>query len=231
MSYVFAPRPVPSMPVAEGSARFPVHRIYCVGRNYAAHVREMGGNPERERPFFFLKPADALVAPGGVAAYPPGTKNLHHEVELVVAIGRPARAIAPDRALEIVWGYAVGNDLTRRDLQLAARDKGRPWDFGKAFDESAPTSALHPVSAVGHPSSGAIWLKVNGIERQRSDLGQLIWSVREILAELSRYYALVPGDLIFTGTPEGVGPLLPGDEVEAGIESLGTFTHRIGPPA
>jgi fumarylpyruvate hydrolase len=230
MSYVFDPPSAPSIPVAGSSARFPVHRIYCVGRNYAAHAREMGGNPEREPPFFFLKPADALVAPGTPPAYPPGTKNLHHEVELVVAIGRKCSAIPAQQALSAVWGYAVGNDLTRRDLQLAARDKGRPWDFGKAFDQSAPTSEVHPVSAVGHPSSGAIWLTVNGAERQRADLSQMIWSLPEIIAELSMFYTLLPGDLIFTGTPEGVGPLVPGDFVEAGIDGVDRLAHRIGPP-
>jgi fumarylpyruvate hydrolase len=230
MPYVFDPPSVPSIPIAGVSNRFPVHRIYCVGRNYAAHVREMGGDPDRELPFFFLKPADALVAPGCAAAYPPGTKNLHHEVELVVAIGRPAAAIRPAQAPEVIWGYAVGNDLTRRDLQLAARDKGRPWDFGKAFDDSAPTSELHPISAVGHPSKGAIWLKVNGVERQRADLQQMIWTVPEIISELSKFYHLVPGDLIFTGTPDGVGPIQVEDRVEAGIEGVDTLTHGIRPP-
>jgi fumarylpyruvate hydrolase len=207
MPDVFDPPSVSSILIAGDCRRFPVRRIYCVGRNYAAHVREMGGNPDQEPPFFFTKPRDALVALDHAAAYPPSTKNLHHEVELVVAIGQPSRAITPDHALGLVWGYAVGNDLTRRDLQLAARDKGRPWDFGKAFDESAPTSALHPVSAVGHPSKGTIWLKVNGVERQRADLNQMIWTVPEIISELSKFYYLQPGDLIFTGTPEGVGPL------------------------
>jgi len=230
MHYVFDPPPQPSIPVAGSSRHFPVHRIYCVGRNYAAHVREMGGNPDRELPFFFLKPASALVAPGCAAAYPPGTTNLHHEVELVVAIGRPAAAISTAQALEVVWGYAVGNDLTRRDLQLAARDKGRPWDFGKSFDESAPTSELHPSNSIGHPSKGAIWLKVNGIERQRSDLEQMIWTVPEIISELSKFYHLVPGDLIFTGTPEGVGPLQVEDRIEAGIERLDTLSHGIRQP-
>lgn len=229
--YALEPLPISSVPVAGSAISFPVHRIYCVGRNYAAHVREMGGNPDRELPFFFTKPADALAAPGSTIPYPPGTRNFQHEVELVVAIGRGARAITPDEAPAIVWGYAVGNDLTRRDLQLAARDRGRPWDFGKAFDHSAPTSAVHPVDAVGHPSSGAIWLKVNGVERQRADLKQMIWTIPEIIAELSKFYRLLPGDLIFTGTPEGVGPLLPGDLVEAGIDELDTLTHRIGPLA
>ncbi len=229
MPYVFHPG-IPSIPVAGGSERFPVHRIYCVGRNYAAHAREMGGNPTREAPFFFAKPPDAVVAPGESATYPPCTKNLHHEVELVVAIGREGRAISAQQALSTVWGYAVGNDLTRRDLTLEARDKGRPWEFGKSFDESAPISPLHPVSAVGHPSKGAIWLKVNGVDRQRADLAQMIWSVGEIISELSRYFTLIPGDVIFTGTPQGVGSLLPGDLVEAGIEGLDTLVHRIAPP-
>lgn len=226
VSYVVAAPERSSVPVAGGGA-FPVRRIYCVGRNYAAHVREMGGDPDREAPFFFQKPPDAVVAPGSTTPYPPRTANLHHEVELVVAIGRPAQDVAANRALECVWGYAVGNDLTRRDLQLAARDKGRPWDTGKGFDASAPTSMLHPAAKIGHPSSGEIWLAVNGQERQRADLSQMIWSVPEIIAELATLYRLQPGDLVFTGTPDGVGPLVPGDVVEAGIANVDILRHTI----
>ena len=230
MSYAFdLPSPV-SVPVVASAARFPVHRIYCVGRNYAAHVREMGGDPTREPPFFFLKPADAVVCPGGQTPYPRCSQNLHHEVELVVALGRPARCVTTREATDSIFGYAVGNDLTRRDLQLEAREKGRPWDTGKAFDASAPISALHPVTSVGHLCRGSIWLTVNGEPRQQADLAQMIWSVPEIIAELSKFFDLVPGDLIFTGTPEGVGALQVGDVVEAGIDGLDQLRHRIEPP-
>lgn len=229
MQYIFEPGVPISLPVAGSGARFPVRRVYCVGRNYAAHVREMGGEASRESPFFFSKPADAIVATGADPAYPPATTNLHHEVELVVGIGRPGFRIAVERAVDWIWGYAVGNDLTRRDLQLAAREKGRPWETGKAFDQSAPVSALQPAETIGHPTKGAIWLKVNDIERQRSDLSLMIWSVPEIVANLSHLFELRPGDLVFTGTPEGVGPLVPGDRIEAGIDGVGCLMHSIVP--
>jgi len=230
MHYVFDPPPQPSIPVAGSSRHFPVHRIYCVGRNYAAHVREMGGNPDRELPFFFLKPASALVAPGCAAAYPPGTTNLHHEVELVVAIGRPAAAISTAQALEVVWGYAVGNDLTRRDLQLAARDKGRPMGFWQILRRiganlRAASEQLDRASLERRDLAQG-----QRHERQRSDLEQMIWTVPEIISELSKFYHLVPGDLIFTGTPEGVGPLQVEDRIEAGIERLDTLSHGIRQP-
>jgi fumarylpyruvate hydrolase len=227
MSLAIAAAAAPTVEVSGRSARFPVHRIYCVGRNYAAHAREMGGNPDREPPFFFSKPPDAIVANGVAVPYPPRTSNLHHEIELVVAIGRAGRTIQVDDALDHVYGYAVGNDLTRRDLQTAARESGKPWDVAKGFDRSAPISAIHPVSDVGHPQRGAIWLKVNGADRQRADLSEMIWSVPEIIAELSTYYALAPGDLIFTGTPAGVGALKRGDEIEGGIDGLGILRTRI----
>jgi fumarylpyruvate hydrolase len=227
MSLVIAAAAGTTVEVSGCSERFPVHRIYCVGRNYAAHAREMGGNPEREPPFFFSKPADAVVANGVAVPYPPRTSNLHHEIELVAAIGRGGRAIQVDDALDHVYGYAIGNDLTRRDLQSAARESGKPWDVAKGFDGSAPISAIHPVSEVGHPRRGAIWLKVNGAERQRADLAEMIWNVPEIIAELSTYYALAPGDLIFTGTPAGVGALGRGDEIEGGIDGLGILRTRI----
>lgn len=211
-----------------GSAeRFAVRRIYCVGRNYAAHVREMGGDPSREPPFFFSKPADALVGNGGEVPYPPRTKNLHHEVELVVAIGRGGAAISVDAALSHVFGYAVGNDLTRRDLQSDMRARGLPWDVAKGFDHSAPLAELHTVQQVGHPRDARIWLEVNGQLRQDARLTDMIWSVPEIIAELSSYFALAAGDLIFTGTPDGVGALQPGDSVRAGIDGLTTLQHRI----
>jgi fumarylpyruvate hydrolase len=208
-------------------ARFPVHRVYCVGRNYAAHAREMGMDPEREPPFFFSKPADAVVANGTPVPYPPRTANLHHEIELVVAIGTGGRDIPLASALAHVFGYAVGNDLTRRDLQFAAREQGRPWDVSKGFDCSAPVSAIRPVAASGHVEGGAIWLEVNGETRQRANLSEMIWSVPEIVAELSTYFELRPGDLIFTGTPEGVGPVRRGDSLVGGIDGLETLRTTI----
>ncbi len=210
-----------SIPVIGNKARFPVHRIYCVGRNYAAHAREMGKDPEKEPPFFFMKPADAVLPEGGQMQYPPGTSNLHHEIELVVALHRGGFKIASSNALEHVYGYAVGLDMTRRDLQFQARDMGRPWDFGKAFDQSAPISAIYPVASHGHHSSGAITLEVNGEMRQVGDLRDLIWSVPDTIAFLSDYYRLQPGDLIFTGTPAGVGAVVKGDKLKGKIEGLG----------
>jgi fumarylpyruvate hydrolase len=191
-----------------------------VGRNYAAHAREMGKDPEKEPPFFFLKPADAIVPEGGDVHYPPGTQNLHHEIELVVALHRGGSSIPAARALDYVYGYAVGLDMTRRDLQLQARDVGRPWDFGKAFDESAPITAIYPVSSHGHHSAGAITLKVNGELRQSGDLKDMIWNVRDTIAFLSNYYTLKPGDLIFTGTPAGVGAVKKGDVLVGAVEGL-----------
>jgi len=229
--YVFPPAAVPSVAVAGDGARFPVHRIYCVGQNYAAHVREMGGEPGREPPVFFTKPADALLPDGAHLPYPPRTDNLHHEVELVVALGMSGRHIPASAALHHVWGYAVGNDYTRRDLQAAARAKGRPWDVAKAFDHSAGIGLLHPASRVGHPRQGAVWLSVNGVERQRGDLADLIWDVAAIIAELSTLFDLKAGDLIYTGTPSGVGAVRPGDVVVAGIDGLGTLTHTVTTPA
>ena len=213
--------PVASVPVIGRKERFPVHRIYCVGRNYAAHAREMGKDPEKEPPFFFLKPADAVVPGGGEVHYPPGTQNLHHEIELVVAIQREGRNIAAAKALDHVYGYAVGLDMTRRDLQMKARDMGRPWDFGKAFDESAPVTHIYPVASHGHHSTGSIWLKVNGEMRQQADLADMIWNVPDTIAFLSQYYFLKPGDLIFTGTPAGVGAVTRGDSMVGGVEGLG----------
>jgi len=227
MSFVIPPSPQTSAEVAGTDERFPVHRIYCVGRNYAKHAREMGMDPDREPPFFFSKPADALVANGTPVPYPSRTSNLHHELELVVAIGTGGRDIALDRALAHVYGYAVGLDLTRRDLQFAARDQGRPWDVAKGFDHSAPMSAIRPAADMGHLEQGAIWLEVNGETRQRANLSEMIWSVPEIVAELSTYYELRPGDLIFTGTPEGVGPVRRGDSLVGGIDGLETLRITI----
>ena len=228
MSYQFDPPAVVSAPVMGDAARFPVHRIYCVGRNYAAHVREMGGDPDRERPFFFLKPADTLVESGATIPYPSDTSNLHHEIELVVAIGKGGSDIPEDEALEHVFGYAVGLDLTRRDRQFEARDKGRPWDIGKAFDRSAPMGPIHKAADIGHPSEGRIWLRIGDATKQDSDLSKLIWSVPEIVSILSRSWELRPGDLIMTGTPEGVGPIARGDVVVGGIDGLGEVSVRVG---
>jgi len=223
--YVFAPAPQPAVPV-DGGGHFPVHRIYCVGLNYADHIREFGRDPGASAPVFFMKPADAVVANGAAIPYPPRTANFHYEIELVVAIGRGGSGIAPARALEHVFGYAAGNDLTRRDLQKAAKDRGEPWDISKGFDHSAPIAAIRPASR-GHVSRGRIWLTVNGERRQESDLGQMLCDVPHLIAELSTLYTLEPGDLIFTGTPSGVGPLKPGDRIEGGIEGLEVLTNSI----
>jgi fumarylpyruvate hydrolase len=231
MNYAFPVSSIPSVPIAGTDLEFPVHRIYCVGRNYAEHTREMGFDPEREPPFFFTKPADAIVASGASIPYALGTQNLHHEMELVVAIGRDGVDIPRQAALEYVYGYAAGLDMTRRDLQLAARDKGRPWDVGKAFDQSAPVSAIHRASEIGHPTSGAIWLKVNDETRQSADLKDLIWPVPDVIAFLSGLFTLRPGDLIFTGTPAGVGPVKPGDRVIGAIDGVDQISITIAPLA
>jgi fumarylpyruvate hydrolase len=227
ISFVVPPPPAPSVAVAGTDSRFPVHRIYCVGRNYREHVKEMGGDPAREPPIFFTKPADAIVPSDTEVAYPPRTANLHHEIELVVAIGRGGRSIAASEALGHVFGYAVGNDLTRRDLQAEARQRGAPWDTAKGFDASAPLTPIRRAEDIGHVMNGRIWLEVNGELRQQSDIVEMIWSVPEIVAELSTYFELLPGDLIFTGTPAGVGPLLPGDLVTGGVDGIGTLQHRV----
>jgi fumarylpyruvate hydrolase len=210
----------PAIAVSGSEYRFPVRRIYCIGRNYGAHAREMGHDPDREPPFWFAKPADAIVASDSVINYPPRTKNLHHEIELVVAIGKAGADVTVGDALDYVSGYAVGIDLTRRDLQKEAKSLGRPWVTAKGFDQSAPVSALHTVADVGHPTSGRIWLSVNGEIRQQGDLNELIWSVAEAIAELSTLFALAPGDLIFTGTPAGVGPVVAGDQITGGINGI-----------
>jgi fumarylpyruvate hydrolase len=224
--FAFPPTPIPSVEISGSAQRFPVHRIYCVGRNYADHAREMGADPKTEPPVFFTKPADAIVANGAAIPYPSRTENLHYEVELVVAIGRGGRDVSIAQAREHVFGYAVGNDLTRRDLQNAAKKKGHPWDIGKAFDFSAPIAALRPAS-LGQVERGRIWLQVNGETRQQSDVAELIWSVPEIIAELSTLFELKSGDLIYTGTPAGVGPLKAGDQIECGVEGLETLRNVI----
>jgi len=229
IEYVFVPPPIPSVEIAGSDQRFPVHRIYCVGRNYADHVREMGSDV-KEPPVFFTKPADAILASGVAVPYPPRTENFHYEVELVIAVGGAGRNISAAQALDRVFGYAVGNDLTRRDLQGAAKKKGLPWDTGKAFDRSAPIGAIRPAS-LGHVSEGAIWLKLNGETQQQSDIKEMIWSVPEIIAELSTLFELRAGDLIYTGTPAGVGPLKPGDRIECHIDGLPSLTNTIAPTA
>jgi fumarylpyruvate hydrolase len=222
---------VPTVPVAGGGDRFPVRHIYCVGRNYAEHAKEMGGDAAKEPPFFFTKAADAIVpvvAPAvGTIRYPLATQNLHHEIELVVAIGGRGENVAPGQALSLVFGYAVGLDMTRRDLQNEMREKKRPWDIGKSFAQAAPIGVLHPAAAIGHPARGAIWLDVNGTRRQTGDLADMIWDVPHTLAFLSRYYELMPGDLVFTGTPAGVGPVVAGDRLDGGIDGLGTLAVTV----
>ena len=229
MSYVI-PAPAISSVTVAGGGQFPVRRVYCVGRNYAEHAQEMGFTG-REPPFFFMKPADSIVnvADGttGAMPYPTLTTNLHHEVELVVAIGTGGRNIAAADAARHIWGYAVGLDMTRRDLQNDMKKQGRPWEIGKAFDASAPIGPLHPISATGELTRGAITLMVNGSPRQKGDLSELIWSVSETIEVLSRAWALEPGDLIFTGTPAGVGAVVAGDVMEAAIDGLGTLRVRI----
>lgn len=226
--FVFTPPAAPSVVVAGSASRFPVRRVFCVGRNYAAHAREMGSDPSREPPFFFAKPADAVVPASGTVPYPPATDDLHHEVELVVALGSGGLDVPVERALSLVWGYGVGLDLTRRDLQAAAKHAGRPWDMAKGFDASAPCSALRRVDEAGHPARGRIWLEVNGQLKQQGDLGEMIWPVADVISYLSRFVTLAAGDLIYTGTPAGVGALQPGDRVRGGVDGVGVFELEVG---
>ena len=228
MAYAIPLWAPPSLRVTGTSEQFPVRRIFCVGRNYAEHQKEMGGDG-REQPFFFLKSEHALVVGRGEVHYPAKTANYHYETELVVALGKGGRRIDAKRANDHIFGYTVGLDMTRRDLQQWGKDHGRPWDFGKNFDESAPCGELALAAKVGHPSKGAIWLNVNGKQRQRADLADMIWSVPEQIAYLSDHYSLEPGDVIFTGTPAGVGPVKPGDELHAGIDGVGELKVRISP--
>lgn len=227
--YVFTPPAPVSVPVVNSDAQFPVRRVYCVGRNYAAHAREMGFDPDREPPFFFCKPADAVVpvAAGQTLelAYPAQTDNFHYEIELVVAIGKAGSDIPLARADEYIWGYANGLDMTRRDRQMEMRQMGRPWEIGKAFDRSAPIAPLHRAADVG--DAAAIWLQVNGNDQQRSDIRHLIWSVRETISYLSGFFALQPGDLIFTGTPEGVGVVVRGDVMTGNVDGLTPLSVKI----
>ena len=235
MTFAFTPAQTPSVAIRDSEVRFPVHRIYCVGRNYAAHAREMGADPSREPPFFFCKPADAVWPadlPVGAddtpsLPYASATSNLHHEIELVVAIGKAGRDIPAELAHQHIFGYALGLDMTRRDLQTSLKDKGHPWEVGKAFDHSAPISSITLSAQCGHPVSGRLWLKVNDQLRQQGDLADMIWSVPEIIQHLSVYFALQPGDLIFTGTPEGVGPVKVGDVLEGGVEGIAEISLEI----
>ena len=226
--YVLPPPPQASVAVKGTEDRFPVRRIFCVGRNYAAHAREMGRDPDREPPFFFTKPADAVVENGTSVPYPPETENLHYEIELVIAIGRGGANIAEADVPDHIWGASVGIDLTRRDLQLAARDKGRPWDWGKAFDASAPIAPLVPIADVPSLTRARIWLAVNGVVKQDADIADLIWSVNEHVAILSRSMTLAPGDIIMTGTPAGVGAIVPGDTVTGAVDGLAEIAITIG---
>ncbi|OMB97523.1 fumarylacetoacetate hydrolase [Mycobacterium sp. NS-7484] len=211
--YVIAPPPQASLPVSTGPGRFPIRRVFCVGRNYAAHAREMGKDPDREPPFFFMKPADAVLEATGTIPYPPLTSSFHHEIELVVALGAGGRDVAPADALDLVWGYGIGVDLTRRDLQDEAKKLSRPWDWGKGFDASALCTPLRPVAEVGHPDHGEIWLRV----------------MPEVISAISTAVDLAPGDLIYTGTPAGVGPMEPGDVVSGGVAGVAEFSFTIGP--
>src|SRR6478609_8578042 len=221
MKYAIEMGPLPALPVVGSSEQFPVGRIYCVGRNYAEHAREMGHDPDREPPFFFMKPANAIVPNNSTIPFPQATKDLHHEIELVVALSKGGAEIPVEKALDHVWGYAVGLDMTRRDLQGEAKKMGRPWEMGKSFDESAPISPLRPASKIGHPAKGAIWLKVNGQVKQQGDLAMQIWSVPEQINYLSNLITLQPGDLIFSGTPAGVGPVKAGDKLEGHVDGVG----------
>ena len=216
-----------ALPVRGSEAVFPVGRIFCVGRNYGDHAREMGHDPDREPPFFFMKPATSILAGGGDMPYPPGTADLHHEMELVAALGRGGRDIPVEAALEHVFGYAAGLDMTRRDLQGEAKTLGRPWEVGKAFDLAAPCSAVAMASEIGHPEAGAVRLHVNGALRQEGDLAQMIWSLPEIVAHLSALFALLPGDLIMTGTPAGVAAVERGDRLEGEVEGVGRLSVRV----
>ncbi len=227
--YVIPPAPQAALAVAGSADLFPVRRIWCVGRNYLEHIKEMGQD-EREPPFFFAKPADAIVPDNGTAPYPSLTKDMHHEVELVVALKSGGRNIPTEKALDCVWGYGVGIDLTRRDLQIASRDIKRPWEVGKAFDASAPCGPLKPASQTGHPSKGKIVLKCNGKVRQDGDLAQMIWNLPEIISKLSEMVALEAGDIIMTGTPSGVAATVAGDKIECEVEGLPKLTVTIGQP-
>ena len=228
MAFLFDPPPVPGLSIIGSETRFPVHRVYCIGRNYAEHAKEMGAQAvSRANPVFFMKPADAIVPEGGDIPYPSATRELHHEVEMVVALAKGGRDIDASRAPDCVFGYGVGLDLTRRDLQAAMKAKGLPWDVAKGFDASAPVSALRAASEIGHPSHARLSLAVNGETRQQTDIADMIFPVADIIAELSKLFELKPGDLIYTGTPAGVGPLVRGDRFLAELAGIATLEGRI----
>ena len=227
MDYAFTPPAQVSLPIQGSTKRFPVHALYCVGRNYAAHAIEMGHDPDREAPFFFLKQADCLAESGSDFPYPPASRDVHHEMELVVALSKGGTDIPVDKALDHVYGYAAGLDMTRRDLQGEAKKMGRPWEIGKSFCFSAPCSPVVAAKDCGHPQEGVIWLDVNGERRQEGDLNQLIWKVPEVIAELSKFFTLKSGDLIFTGTPSGVGPVQKGDQLRGGIAGISELECRV----
>ena len=230
-NFVFEASKRPSCLIVESKKFFPVRRIFCVGANYVAHVLEMGRNPERDPPFFFAKPPDAIVNADTILnaniPYPPHTNNFHYEIEMVVTIGKTATNVEPEDVFNVIWGYGVGIDLTRRDLQKAAKDKGRPWELGKGFDKSAVISSISPVSIIGHPKEARIWLAVNEVVKQASNIDKLIWSVPEMVSILSKTMTLEPGDIIYTGTPEGVGPVKKGDKVTGGVDGLGEISLSI----
>lgn len=230
MMSLFTLSPRPLMPIEGRSELFPVRRLFCIGRNYAAHAREMGKDPDREAPFFFMKFAESVVPDGSTLPYPPETTNYHFEAELVIAIGKEGARVPVEEALSLIYGYAAGLDMTRRDLQFEARDKGRPWDTGKNFAFSAPLGAIRPVETGGHLSSGAIKLRVNSEVRQDADISDLIWNCEETIAYVSRFERLLPGDLIYTGTPAGVGAVKPGDQIEVTIAGLQPLRVTIGEP-
>ncbi len=227
MEYAITPPARPWLPVRGSDAVFPVHRIYCVGRNYAAHTIEMGGDPDREVPFFFQKNPDNLVTGGGDFPYPDRSNDVHHEIEMVVALSKGGRDIPPGEAMGCVWGYGVALDMTRRDLQGQCKKAGRPWEIGKAFEHSAPCTDLVRAAEIGHPGDGAIWLKVNGETRQQGDLNHMIWKVPEMISYLSGLFELAPGDLILSGTPSGVGPVLRGDVLHGHVDGVGDLHCKV----
>jgi len=225
--YVLPPPATPCVAIAGSKQFFPVRRIYCVGRNYAEHAREMGADPTREPPFFFMKPGDAVVGDGARLAYPGQTRDLHYEAELVVAISGSGENLSAEQAKALVFGYAVGLDMTRRDLQAQLKKGGKPWDMAKGFDRSAPCGAIEPAARIGHPATGRIQLQQNGVVKQDADIGDLTWAVPELLANLSTFVRLEPGDLVFTGTPAGVGPCVPGDRLRATVDGVGEVSVEI----
>ncbi|MBL4603715.1 MAG: fumarylacetoacetate hydrolase family protein [Emcibacteraceae bacterium] len=227
MAMIFTPKPTPVVEIAGTDDTFPVNRIYCVGLNYRDHVVEFGSDPDEVDPVFFMKPADAIVANGVDVPYPPKTNNFHYEIELVLAIGKQAIKISADQAEDHIYGYAVGNDLTRRDLQMEMKELGMPWDTSKGFDKSATITAIHKASDIGHPKEGRIWLSVNGEIQQDSNINKMIANINQIVAKLSELYTLEPGDLIYTGTPSGIGPVIRGDIMEAGIDGIDTLINKV----